>query len=57
MLIELRAYASENEFPIAQHLQWAPKEWAPGLVNYVPVLAYHFSLNLPETFSQIVGHF
>ena len=24
----------------------------PGLVKFVPAVAYHFSLNLPEAFSQ-----
>ena len=32
------------------------QEWVkfpfPGLVNFVPAVAYHFCLNLPKTFSQ-----
>ena len=30
---------------------WA-KRWSLGLVNFVPAVAYHFFLNLPEKFSQ-----
>ena len=26
---------------------WA-KKWVPGLVNFVPAVAYHFCLNLSE---------
>ena len=26
--------------------------WAPGLVNFVPGVAYHFCLNLHAAFSQ-----
>ena len=28
------------------------KRWVPGLVNFVPAVAYHFCLNLPAAFSQ-----
>ena len=31
--------------------QGSPKEWVPGLVNFIPALAYHFYLNLPKKFS------
>ena len=30
---------------------WA-KKWIPGLVDFVPALAYHLGFNLPETSSQ-----
>ena len=36
--------------------RWA-KKWPPGLVNFVPAVAYHFCLNLPEKFSQPGAHF
>ena len=35
---------------------WA-KKLALGLVNFVPVLTYHFCLTLPEEFSQPGTHF
>ena len=28
------------------------ESWAPGLVNFIPALAYHFCLALPAKFSQ-----
>ena len=30
------------------HLQGRLKKWAQGLVNFDPVVAFHFCLNLPE---------
>ena len=33
-------------------LQGSANPRAPGLVNFVPAVAYHFCLNLPEKFSQ-----
>ena len=33
---------------------WA-KDWAPGLVSFVPTVAYRFSLSLPEKFLQPLG--
>ena len=30
---------------------WA-KRWAPGLVNFVAAVAYHFCLSLPAAFTQ-----
>ena len=36
----------------AQHLQWAPKEWAPGFVNFLLAVAYHFILSLPAAFTK-----
>ena len=35
---------------------WA-KRRSPGLVNFVPSVAYHFCLNLPWNFSQPGAHF
>ena len=35
---------------------WA-KKWTPGLVNFVPAVAYNFCINLPEKFSQPGDHF
>ena len=32
-------------------LQGTSKRPFPGLVNFVPAVAYHFCLNLPEAFS------
>ena len=32
-------------------------KWARGLVNFVPSLAYHSCLNLPEKFPQPWAHF
>ena len=33
-------------------IQGSTNRWAPGLVNFVPALAYHFCLNLPTAFTQ-----
>ena len=33
-------------------IQGSANPQTPGLVNFVPDVAYHFCLNLPETFSQ-----
>ena len=35
-----------------QYIQGLQKEWAPGLKNFVPALAYHFCLALPAIFPQ-----
>ena len=35
---------------------WA-KKVVPGLVNFVPIVAYNFCLNLPDIFSQPCVHF
>ena len=34
---------------------WA-KKWSTGLVTFVPVVAYHFYLNLTEKFTQCGDH-
>ena len=34
------------------YVQGSSKRRAPGLVNFVPAVAYHFCLNLPAAFSQ-----
>ena len=33
-----------------------PRKWAPGLVNFVPALAYHICLALPAEFTQPGDH-
>ena len=33
-------------------LQGSVERWAPGWVNFVPAVAYHFCLNLPTAFTQ-----
>ena len=33
-------------------VQSSAKRWTPGLVNFVPAVAYHFCLALPEAFTQ-----
>ena len=35
---------------------WA-RMWVPGLVDSSPTVAYHFCLDLPETFPQSQAHF
>ena len=37
-------------------VQSSAKRWVPGLVNFVPAVAYHFGLNLPAAFTQAVTH-
>ena len=32
----------------ALYAKVSQKEWFPGLVNFVPAVAYHFCLNLPK---------
>ena len=34
------------------HVQWWAEALFPGLVNFVPAVAYQFCLNMPATFSQ-----
>ena len=55
-----RPRRQEGQGEVASHLfegtedytqEWI-KSWAPGLVNFVPALAYHFCLNLPEAFMK-----
>ena len=36
---------------------WRAKKWSLGLVNFVPSVAYHFCLSLPEKLSQPRDHF
>ena len=44
-------------FPIGTHIHtWLAKRWVPGLVNFVPAVAYHFCLNLPAAFTQPRAH-
>ena len=38
------------------HLQGSAQRRAPSLVNFVPVVAYHFCLALPEAFKQPRDH-
>ena len=38
-------------------IQGPAKRLSPGLVNFVPALAYHFCLALPATFTQPGDHF
>ena len=33
-------------------VQGSAKRWAPGLVNFVSAVAYHFCLGLPAAFTQ-----
>ena len=33
-------------------VQGSAKRWSPGLVSFVPALAYHFCLDLPAAFTQ-----
>ena len=35
-----------------EELQRWPEKWAPGLMNFVPAVAYHPCPNLPEQLSQ-----
>ena len=37
-------------------LQGSAKRWTPGLVNFVPAVAYHFCLALPAAFTQPGAH-
>ena len=37
-------------------LQRSAKVNAPGLVNFIPAVAYHICLNLPAAFTQPVDH-
>ena len=37
---------------ISVPVQGLTKEWAPGLVNFVAAVAYHFCLALPAAFTQ-----
>ena len=41
---------SMGQFEVA--VKGRAKKWAPGLVNFVPALAYHFCLNLPAAFTK-----
>ena len=46
-------FASAEKDPIrGKHIQGWAKKWSPGLVNFIPAVAYHFYLNLPAAFSQ-----
>ena len=37
-------------------IQGLAKRWSPGLVNFVPAVAYHFYLALPVAFTQPGDH-
>ena len=37
---------------LVYRIQGSSIRWAPGLVHFVPAVAYHFCLNLPAVFSQ-----
>ena len=37
---------------VSQDIQGISKRLFPGLVNFVPAVAHHLCLNLPEAFSQ-----
>ena len=39
-------------YPFAYAVQGSTYRRAPGLVNFVLALAYHFCLNLPAAFTQ-----
>ena len=39
-----------------ERVQGLAKRWSPGLVNFVPALAYHFCLVLPAAFTQPGAH-
>ena len=39
-----------------EYIQGSTNRRAPGLVNFVPTLAYHFCLNLPAAFTQPGAH-
>ena len=41
-----------NEFVHRALIQGSPKECLPGLVNFVPAVAYHFCLSLLAAFTQ-----
>ena len=35
-----------------EKVQGSAKRWSPGLVNFIPAVAYHFCLALPAAFMQ-----
>ena len=37
---------------VKTHVQGSSNRRAPGFVNFVPAVAYHFCLNLPAAFTQ-----
>ena len=37
---------------VSKYLQGSAKRRSPGLVHFVPAVAYHFCLNLPAAFTQ-----
>ena len=41
-----------NSQVLRANVQRSAKVGAPGLVNLIPALAYHFCLNLPAAFTQ-----
>ena len=41
-----------NDRHEVSYVQGTSKRPFPGLVNFVPAVAYHFCLNLPAAFSQ-----
>ena len=59
--LELKAQLGANIFVAAycirNHGRGLANEWPPGLVNFVPAVAYHICLNLPQIVSQPGGLF
>ena len=56
-----RSRTKKNQEYVADKWFWVIQGWAkfpfPGLVKFVPAVAYHFCLKLPEKFTQPVYHF
>ena len=47
-----KGQALRDDIKILGQVQGSTNRRAPGLVNFVPALAYHFCLNLPAAFTQ-----
>ena len=44
--------ALHSSISLYSHVQGWAKKWAPGLVKFVPAVAYRYGLNLPARFTQ-----
>ena len=43
----------DSGHPVCLSPQGKAKRWAPGLVNFVPAVAYHFCLKLPQNYRNL----
>ena len=48
----VKVYNSSKGSNLTKEIQGSSNRWAPGFVNFVPAVAYHFWLNLHAAFTE-----